>query len=62
MLMTLYDKYNFYCIKEDLFITYEETTIQDIRKKNIWDWNISQYNKLDTFIVKNIIIFGTSSS
>jgi hypothetical protein len=62
MLMTLYDKYNFYCIKEDLFITYEETTIQDIRKKNIWDWNISQYNKLDTFIVKNIIIIGTTSS
>lgn len=60
--MTLYDKYNFYCIKEDLFITYEETTIQDIRKKNIWDWNISQYNKLDTFIVKNIIIIGTTSS
>lgn len=62
MLMTLYDKYNFYCVKEDLFITYEETTIQSICKKNIWDWNLSLYNKLDTFIVENIIIIGFKDS
>jgi len=66
MIMTLYDKYNFYCIKEDLFISYNDSTIQfSFKQNNIWDWNLSLYNNLEfnkSFIIKNIIIFGLKNS
>jgi hypothetical protein len=63
MLMTLYDKYNFYCVKKDLFITHEESSIQDCSKINsCWNWNAQLYNIIDTRIIKNIIIYGFKNS
>lgn len=65
MLMKLYSKYNFYCVKKDLFISYEETSDVQTniktnyeKEKQLWNWNYSLYQKVETCLIKNIIIIG----
>jgi GR25 family glycosyltransferase involved in LPS biosynthesis len=65
MLMKLYPNYNFYCVKKDLFITYEETS--DVQSKTkimyekslkLWNWDYSLYQTVESFLIKKIIIIG----
>ena len=62
-LMSLFDKYNFYSVKKDLFIT--DDTYSDIQKNkkiNYWDWNISLYKDICMDNIKNIFIYGFKKS
>jgi len=68
MLMTLYSKYNFYCVLKDLFVSFPDLSdIQSDSKKenqmtNYWNWDYSLYTELNTCLIKNIIIFGFKNS
>jgi len=69
MLLKLYAKYNFYCVINDLFITDDEikSSIQINNKNkivasNFWNWNIRLYNNFNTYLIKNIIVFGFKDS
>lgn len=62
LLMTLYDKFSFLCVKDDLFITREENS--DIRTINTsfdpykqWNWNINSYIHFNKYNIKNFIIY-----
>ena len=62
-LFTLHEAYNFFAVKEDLFITNDyESDIQYIEKSvcNIkkWNWNQELYRKIETMNIEKIIIFG----
>lgn len=67
LLMTLYHKFNFLCVKDDLFITNEEYS--DIREitntSNLytkWNWNTNLYKNIQKCDVKNIIIYDFKNS
>ena len=62
LFMALYDKFSFLCAKDDLFITYEESS--DIREiDNLidvytkWNWNIDSYRYFRKYNIKNFIIY-----
>jgi len=63
-LMSLFDKYNFYCVKKDLFITYDTySDIQEnVKNKLNWGWNISAYKDIDISTIENIFIYGFKNS
>jgi GR25 family glycosyltransferase involved in LPS biosynthesis len=63
-LMTLFDKYNFYCVKKDLFITDDAySDIQEnVKNKLNWGWNISVYKDIDIDTIENIFIYGFKKS
>ena len=63
MLMKLYPRYNFLCVKKDLFVTIDEISdIQCVKKNVYWDWNASLYTIIKTQIIKNIFIMGLKNS
>jgi GR25 family glycosyltransferase involved in LPS biosynthesis len=64
MLMTLYPKYKFYSVKNDLFITTDECSDIQIENKikTEWNWNISLYEKINKHFIKNIYILGFKKS
>lgn len=59
LLMTLYDQYNFYVAKNDIFITDDNiSNICVAKRNNYWDWNTQLYNVITTVYIQNIIIWG----
>ena len=59
LLITLYDKYHFYTLYEDLFVTSFDS---DIREYSIdekkWNWKMNNYFNIDHFNIQKIIIWG----
>jgi hypothetical protein len=59
--MGLYDKYNFYVLYNDLFITSFDSDIRIKSKQNeidLWKWDLTKYFNIDKLVIKNIIIWG----
>lgn len=61
----LYNRYNFYCLKDDLFISKLDDS--DIRtcnneSSNFWNWNVNNYFCSDINVIKNIYIWGFTHS
>lgn len=62
-LMSLFDKYNFYCVKKDLFITDDTySDIQENKKPHYWTWDLSFYKNIDINKIENILIYGFKNS
>ena len=56
----LYNKYNFYVLKNDLFITYlHDSDIQNNKEEySLWNWNKNNYFDYNFLNIKNIYIWG----
>jgi GR25 family glycosyltransferase involved in LPS biosynthesis len=62
LMMTSYDKFNFYSIKNDLIIS-DETESDILEKSHIdWGWDTSLYFNFKINNLKNIVIFGFNSN
>jgi len=59
-LHTLYDKYKFYSLNKDLFISDDSSSDIQIggARKKIWNWDLSLYKSINTITIKNCIIYG----
>lgn len=59
MFMSLYDKYNFYVAKKDIFISDDKYSfIQENIKYDDWNWNYELYNTINNVHIDNVIIWG----
>ena len=61
IVMSLYEKYNFYVLYDDLFITSFESDIRDTNSAKelmLWKWKLSNYFSTNKQDIKNIIIWG----
>jgi GR25 family glycosyltransferase involved in LPS biosynthesis len=61
IIMELYEKYNFYVLYNDLFITSFDSDIRHTNEKKeleLWNWDLTKYFNTDKLTIKNIIIWG----
>jgi len=60
-LQKLYDKYNFYAVCKDLFISDDTTSDIQIAEKptSAWNWDLTLYKKINHLFIKNCIIYGS---
>jgi GR25 family glycosyltransferase involved in LPS biosynthesis len=61
IVMSLYEKYNFYTVYNDLFITSYESDIREtnsLKESFLWNWDFSKYFNVNNLQIKNIIIWG----
>ena len=60
----LYDKYNFYCLKNDLFISkLDDSDIRtNIEKPEVWKWNVNNFFSPNISIVRNVYVWGFTHS
>ena len=61
MVMQLLNKYNFYALYDDLFITSFESDIRTTTPEielNKWKWDLSKYFNINSIPIKNIVIWG----
>jgi len=59
MLMTSFDRYNIYCLYNDLIISTDSNSdILTIKKSESWNWNNSLYYNQINNNIKNIVIYG----
>lgn len=58
IIMSLYKKYNFLAVNNDLFIADETNSDILVKNNNCWKWNLENYNKLNKKKIENIIILG----
>jgi GR25 family glycosyltransferase involved in LPS biosynthesis len=61
LIMGLYEKYNFYVLYNDLFITSFDSDIRITTKQKeleLWNWDLTKYFQIDKLKIKNIIIWG----
>jgi len=59
LLITLYDKYNFYVLYEDLFVTSFDSDIREFSiDEKKWNWKMNNYFNIDHFTIQKIIIWG----
>ena len=61
IVMSLYEKYNFYTVYNDLFITSYESDIREtnsLKESVLWNWDFSKYFNVNNLQIKNIIIWG----
>lgn len=58
--MRLYNQYNFYACRDDLFITLFDSDIREEDSRiNKWNWDVTKYYSEDRRnIIQNIIIYG----
>jgi glycosyl transferase family 25 len=62
--MRLYNQYNFYACRDDLFITLFDSDIREEDSHiNKWNWDVTKYYSEDRRnIIQNIIIYGFKST
>jgi hypothetical protein len=61
LLMNLYDKYSFYVLYDDLFITSFDSDIRECNEEvelKKWNWKMNDYFNVDTLNIDKIIIWG----
>jgi hypothetical protein len=61
IVMSLYEKHNFYVLYDDLFITSFESDIRETTAEKellLWKWDLSHYFSSKKLCIKNIIIWG----
>ena len=61
IVMSLYEKHNFYVLYDDLFITSFDSDIRETNSAKelmLWKWDLSQYFSSNALYIKNIVIWG----
>ena len=61
LIMSLYDKFNFYVLYNDLFITSFDSDIRkcdEISEIKKWNWNMNDYFNINHLNIEKIIIWG----
>ena len=62
LMMTSYDKFNFYSIKNDLIVSDESESDILVKSHIDWGWDTSLYFKNKIKNIKNIVIFGFNTN
>jgi GR25 family glycosyltransferase involved in LPS biosynthesis len=61
LIMTQYDKFNFYVLYDDLFITSFDSDIRksdEIAEIKKWKWNMNEYFNMNDLKIEKIIVWG----